>query len=110
MNKEKLKNLLKDEFEECTEEESTINGFLKDGYLEFGFKNKDEKEIYFYFKPKQKFPIVFEGDNYNFKLVKIEDYFKLIVFSKENSKSIFFSQRDIEANQNALNKLKELRQ
>jgi uncharacterized protein (DUF1330 family) len=103
MNKEQIINLLKDDFEECTEKDTpTIDGyggtFLNRGFI---WANINGDNIYF--KPKQKFPIVFEGDNHIFK---IYENFRF----EDISRVCFFTDKDIEANQNALNKLKELRQ
>ena len=73
--------------------------YLKKGYLGI-YSDSDVKEIFF--KPVQKFPIVFEGDNHIFK---IYENFRF----EDISRVCFFTDKDIEANQNALNKLKELR-
>jgi len=107
MNKEQIINLLKDDFEECTEKDTpTIDGyggtFLNRGFI---WANINGDNIYF--KPKQKFPIVFEGDNYKFS---INSHFNLIQEKYRNDGLKPHSDKDIEANQKALDKLKELRQ
>ncbi len=107
LTKEQIINLLKDDFEECDIAEANYidcNGyFLNPGYLKFITENLST----IYFKPKQKFPIVFEGDNYKFS---INSHFNLIQEKYRNDGLKPHSDKDIEANQKALDKLKELRQ
>jgi len=93
ITKEKLKELLKDEFEECTkEDEPTHDGyggtFLNQGFI---WTNLDGENIYF--KPKQKFPIVFEGEHYNFFIDKQgSNYFLTLRKLGEYS---YFTEKDI---------------
>jgi len=103
--KEKLKELLKDEFEECTEEEATSyrDGDFIQIYTKFlSYRISDEETIYF--KPKQKFPIVFEGENLDFI---ISSTLALRISFKH--KKYICSEKDIEANKKALDKWEELR-
>lgn len=92
------------EYEECSEEEAynKETNYLKKGYLGI-YSDSDVKEIFF--KPVQKFPIVFEGDNFRFIIYETLRFDCAIKDLELNS----FTDKDIEANQNALNKLKELR-
>ena len=106
MNKEKLKELLKDKFEECSEEEAydKETNYLKKGYLGI-YSDSDVKEIFF--KPVQKFPIVFEGSYFNLEIDEnlhilcdtCGDKFEL---TEDNLK------KDIEANKKALEELERL--
>lgn len=106
ITKEELKELLKGRFEECSQEEANWGDFdefvLKTGYLKFGGTQENPSDIFF--KPVEQFPIIFEGENFRFI---IGDDLKLVI---ESGMDCFFTEKDIKANQEALDKLKELRQ
>lgn len=106
--KEELKELLKGRFEECTKEEATyINeyNYLRNNCIKF----KDEQGNIIYFKQVEQFPIIFEGDNYQFVISKeIGNSFNIKQRRIEESR--YFTDNDIKANQDALDKLRELRQ
>lgn len=104
INKEELRELLKDDYEECSYQEATNanetykdNGlcyFLEDGWI--------------YFKPKQLFPIIFEGDNYRFKIGVGENKIYLIS-SHIIGNPLAYTEKYIEENKKSLAKLEELR-
>lgn len=71
-----------------------------------GGTSENVKDIYF--KPKQKFPITFEGDNFKFKIFSDLTFICSPIF-KNNEHTSEFTPKDLEANQKALDKLKELR-
>lgn len=109
MNKEELKELLKDDFEECDITEAThldCNGYfiLNPGYLKFITGNSSS----IYFKQKQKFPIVFEGENMNFEIRLDNDKIPYLFIDSQRYYNL--EEKDIEANKRALNKLKELKE
>jgi hypothetical protein len=72
-------------------------------------KDGNYETSYIYFKPKQKFPIVFEGDNFKFKIFSDLTLGCSAIF-KNNEHTCEFTHKDIEENKKALDKLKELRQ
>jgi hypothetical protein len=106
MNKEELIKKMKEiGFEECSEEETlSIDSEISNGciFISGYFLEKD-----IYFKPVEKFPIIFEGENYNFIIYK-DLFFK--IERKDGLNRFNFTEKDIEANQKALDKLRELRQ
>lgn len=107
MTKEELKEILKGRFEECTKEEAHYNteyNYLRNNCIKF----KDEQGNIIYFKPVEQFPIIFEGDNFKFKIFSDLTFGCSPIF--KNNEHACFTPKDIEANQKALDKLEELRQ
>lgn len=108
MNKEELKELLKGRFEECTKEEATYitdYNYLRNNCIKF----KDKQGNIIYFKPVEKFPIIFNGDNFQFRIEEFDNSFTIKI-KGNNDYYRYFTEADIKANKDALKKLEELRQ
>lgn len=108
MNKEELKEKLKQiGFEECSEEEALSKNefYVNEGCIQVRTSENNSND-YIYFKPVQTFPIIFEGENYRFIIQDGLGLIHIIKADKEDK----YTEKDIKANQDALDKLKELRQ
>lgn len=105
--KEELKELLKGRFEECSEEEAlSMDSEISNSCI---LISGDLLERDIYFKPVEQFPLIFEGENYQFVISKeIGNSFN--IKQRRIEESQYFTDKDIKANQDALDKLKELRQ
>lgn len=106
ITKEELKELLKGRFEECSEEEAlSMDSEISNSCI---LISGDLLERDIYFKPVEKFPIIFNGDNFQFRIEEFDNSFTIKI--KENNDYYrYFTEADIKANKDALKKLEELR-
>ena len=106
MDKEYIKQLMKENFEEVEYEEYCSRN--NDDDIEIFYGNDGGESIHF--KLKQKFPIVFEGKYFNFEVTEngFINQYQEINIGKWTSHRL--DEKDILALKSAIEKVKELRE
>ena len=108
---ELIKKMKEIGFEECSYTEVYNSDGLKEGCLYINIFDKrfikHEGEICL--KPVQTFPIILNGNNYQYQILDIDGEIRLFIFCNKYPSAQWLTDKDIQANKEALNKLEELR-